>query len=447
MQAEMIQQGIAELRERQQAPMQEMAASLEPAGATPEETRQKTGFLAATAEQAARKAEELALMAEAMKRERGMADVERGAQEMAGAEERLLDSLERLAPGDRAAAEQVLKQLEQIEQALRDLAEALQEQNKELPEEFLNSDALEGLDLDAALDALGQVREKLKNGDIAGARSAARDLAKKLADLRNRLRQAEDEVDEQSAQAFERLKGSTFPKMLGLADRQRALLDRTEALEGQVGPRLEQALRALARERSAAPPPAEPDLLTPEERGRVDALASDQEGLRRTAASLAAEVAALRAALPFLPAEVGAGLEEAAGLMGEAGGLLGRREPANAIPKERGALAALQRANDRAAQSMDDLSQMQQMRQGASGMPLGMGAPKGSRPGGSSADSNRSRRSGGRRGTDVRNFLIPGRQDHRVPKIFREEIMKSLQDGYPARYEERIKDYYQRIAE
>ena len=447
LQAEMIQQGIAELRERQQAPMQEMAASLEPAGATPEEARQKTGFLAAAAEQAARKAEDLALMAEAMKRERGMADVERGSQEMAGAEERLLESLEQLTPGDRAAAEQVLKQLEQIEQALRDLAEALQKQNKELPEEFLNSDALKDLDLDEVLDELDQVRELLKKGDIAGARQAARDLAKKLADLRNRLRQAEDEVDEKSARAFERLKGSTVPRMQGLADRQRALLDRTEALEGQVGPRLEQALREMARERSAAAPPAEADVLTPEERGRADALAREQEGLRQTAAGLAAEVAALRAALPFLPAEVGSSLEEAAGLMGEAGGLLGRREPARAIPPERAALAALQRAGDQAAQSIEEMSQMQQMRQGSSGPPMGLGAPVGSRPGGSGSDTGRSRRSGGRRGTDVRNFLIPGRQDHQVPKIFREEIMKSLQDGYPAHYEERIKDYYQRITE
>jgi hypothetical protein len=447
LQAEMIRQGIAEMRERQLAPMQEMAAGLEPAGATPEETRQKTGFLAATAEQAARKAEDLALMAEAMKRERGMADVDRGTQEMAGAEERLLESLERLSPGDRAAAEQVLKQLEQIEQALRDLAESLQKQSKELPEEFLNSDALKGLDLGAALDALGQVRELLKQGDIAGARSAARDLAKQLADLRNRLRQAEDEVDEQVARAFERLKGSTFPKMLGLAERQRALLNRTEALEAQVGPRLEQALRTLALERSAAAPPGETDLLTPEERGRVDALAREQAGLQQTAASLAAEVGALRAALPFLPAAVGSSLEEAAGLMGEAGGVLGRHEPAQAIAPERGALAALQRANDRAAQSLDEMAQMQQMRQGSSGMPLGLSTPGGSRPGSSGSDPGRGRRSGGRRGTDVRNFLIPGRQDHRVPKIFREEIMKSLQDGYPARYEERIKDYYQRIAE
>ncbi len=381
LQAEMIRQGLAELRERQLAPMQEMAASLEPAGATPEEARQKTGFLAAAAEQAARKAEELALMAEAMKRERGMADVERGSREMAGAEERLLESLEKLTPGDRAAAEEVLEQLEQIEQALRDLAEALQKQNKELPEEFLNSDALKGLDLNDVLDELGQVRELLKKGDIAGARQAARDLAKKLADLRDRLRQAEEEVDEKSAQAFERLKGSTVPRMQGLADRQRALLERTEALEAQVGPRLEQALREMAREQRAA---------RAAHRGRSaharrSVAASrrssrEQEGLRQTAASLAAEVAALRAALPFLPAEVGSSLEEAAALMGEAGGLLGRREPAQAIPPERAALAALQRASDRAAQSVDEMSQMQQMRQGSGGSggrPPGIGRPLG----------------------------------------------------------------------
>jgi hypothetical protein len=133
--------------------------------------------------------------------------------------------------------------------------------------------------------------------------------------------------------------------------------------------------------------------------------------------------------------------------MGEAGGLLGRREPARALPPERAALAALQRAGDLAAKSVEEMSQMQQMRQGSSGPPMFMGAPSASRPGGPGSDASRSRRSGGRRGTDVRNFLIPGRQDHRVPKVFREEIMKSLQDGYPARYEERIKDYYQRIAE
>jgi soluble cytochrome b562 len=445
-QADLIREGLSEMRERQLAPMAEMAASLDPAAATREETGQKTGFLATTAERAARKAEELALMADAMKRDRGLSDVERGAREMAGAEERLLDDLERLKPGDRAAAAEVLKQLEQIEQALRDLAEALLEQNKELPEEFLNSDALKNLDLGEVLRDLDQVRQLLKSGDIDGARRAAKELAKKLADLRNRLQQAGDEVDERRLKALERLRGSSVPKLQSLVDGQRVLLERTEALERQAGPRLEQVLREMARARNTAAPPGEADVLTPEERGRAEALAREQEGLRQTARSIADEFAALRAALPFLPAEVGSDIEEAAGLMGEAGALLGRREPGQALPPERTALAVLQRANDRASKSLDDISQMQEMRQGAQGMRMPGGQPL-PRQGGSSSDQNRSRRSGGRRGTDVRNFLIPGRQDHRVPKVFREEIMKSLRDGYPAPYEQRIKDYYQRITE
>jgi len=446
-QAELIQKGLAELREQRQAPMREMAASMDPAGATREETRQKTGFLAETAAQAARKAEELALMADAMKREKGLADIGRSAEKMANAEERLLDGLERLSPGDRAAAEQVLQQLDQIEQALRDLAESLAKQNKELPEEFLNNDALKNLDLKDVLDELDQVRELLKNGDIAGARAAARELAKQLADLRNRLRQAEDELDERQRKALERLQGNTVPKLQNLADRQQALLGKSEGLAGQAGSRLDEALRELARTGNTAEPPTETAVLTADEKGRVAALGREQEGLRQTALDLAAEVAALRAALPFLPAEVGSGLEEAAGPMGEAGGHLSRHEPGKALPPERDALAALLHARDRALQSLEEMSQMQQMQQGSSGQPLGLESPFHTRPGGSSSDPGRNRRSGGRRGIDMKNFLIPWRQDHRVPKIFREEIMKSLRDGYPPHYEERIKDYYQRIAE
>jgi hypothetical protein len=445
-QAELLHQGIAELRERLLAPMQEMAAGLQPDGASQEEARQKAGYLAATAEQAARKAEDLALLADAMKRERGLAAAEDGSQDMAGAEQKLLESLERLTPGDRAAAEQVLKQLAQIEQALRDLAEMLQGQNQALPEEFLNSDALKDLDLNEMLAGLEQVRERLKRGDIAGAQQAARELAKQLSALRDRLRQAEDELDEKAAQALEKLTGGSFPKMQSLAERQRSLLDRTEALEGQVGPRLEQALRELARSRSQAAPPTEPELLTPEERGRSEALAQEQESLRRGAADLGREVAELRRALPFLPPTVGATLEEAAGQMAGAGAQLGRREAALALSPERGALAALQRARDQTAKAIDEMAQMQQMKRGGGGPP-GLSIPGGSRPGDSGGGPRGRRRSGGRRGTDMRNFVIPGRQDHRVPKIFREELMKSLQDGYPAPYEERIKDYYQRISE
>jgi hypothetical protein len=447
-QADLIRQGLAELRERQLAPMQEAAAGLEPATATPEETQEKTGFMAATAAQAARKAEQLALMAEAMQRERGLAELADQGQDMGEAEERLLSGLERLSPGDRAAAQEVLRELDRIERDLRELAESLLKENKELPEEFLNADALRELDLKPVLDAVERVRQLLKAGDVAGAKQAARDLAKQLADLRNRLRQAAEEVDERQQQALDRLQAGTLPMITTLADRQRMLLERTEQLEGQAGPRLEEALRQLARARSAAAPPAEADVLTPEERGRADALAAEQRVLRETALRLAAEATALRAVLPFLPVEVAGNLEEAAAQMDGAAGLLARREPGQALPPERAALAALLRSRSKAASALDQLGQMQQMRQGPGGPQLGLGAgPTRPGQGSGSSDSSRGRRSGGRRGADVRAFAIPGRQEYRAPKLFREEILKSLRDGYPAQYEERIKDYYQRIAE
>jgi hypothetical protein len=218
-------------------------------------------------------------------------------------------------------------------------------------------------------------------------------------------------------------------------------------MERAAGPRLESVLKRMAAERDTSPPPLEADVLEPGEKERARALGREEDGLRGRAERLAAELATLRALLPFLPAEAGQALEKAAGHLGEAGGKLGQSLPGPALNPERAALAELMRASGLARQALEELSQMQGMRQGGTGMAMMLG--RGERPGGGSPSSGmrRGRRSGGRRGTDVRNFALPGKQDHRVPKIFREEILKSLRDGYPPQYEERIKDYYQRIAE
>ncbi len=58
--------------------------------------------------------------------------------------------------------------------------------------------------------------------------------------------------------------------------------------------------------------------------------------------------------------------------MGEAREKLGASLPGLALGPERAALAELQRAKDAARQSLDDLQQMQGMRQGSSGKPMGM---------------------------------------------------------------------------
>ena len=51
----------------------------------------------------------------------------------------------------------------------------------------------------------------------------------------------------------------------------------------------------------------------------------------------------------------------------------------------------------------------------------------------------------GRMGTSVRNFQLPDKEAYKVPRMFREDIMEALQEGYPERYKDRIEQYYRDI--
>jgi hypothetical protein len=89
------------------------------------------------------------------------------------------------------------------------------------------------------------------------------------------------------------------------------------------------------------------------------------------------------------------------------------------------------------------MQQMQALRKGrgTAFMPDWMGQPSGqSRP-------SRGERGNGRMGSDVRSFRIPGKEDYRAPTLFRQEILDSMREGYPAQYESDIRDYFQRITE
>ena len=59
----------------------------------------------------------------------------------------------------------------------------------------------------------------------------------------------------------------------------------------------------------------------------------------------------------------------------------------------------------------------------------------------------RGEETGGRSGVSVRSFRLPGKEDYSVPPLFRQEILKSLREGYPEGYEGRIRDYFHRITE
>jgi hypothetical protein len=48
-------------------------------------------------------------------------------------------------------------------------------------------------------------------------------------------------------------------------------------------------------------------------------------------------------------------------------------------------------------------------------------------------------------GTNVRNFQLPDKEAYKAPRMFREDIMEALKEGYPERYKELIEQYYRNI--
>ena len=56
-------------------------------------------------------------------------------------------------------------------------------------------------------------------------------------------------------------------------------------------------------------------------------------------------------------------------------------------------------------------------------------------------------RSGGMYGFKAARVKLPGKDDYKPPKEFRQEIMDALKEKYPQKYEKLIKEYFRRLTE
>jgi hypothetical protein len=443
----LVKQQLDTLQKMALQPMEELAAGIDPSDSRQEEVRQKSEFLKKYAEETVRAAEQMALMAEEMQQEQRMADVKESGLDMMDLQDEIMKGLENLDAGDREGIEEVLKSLEEMEKMMGELMEELSKESASLPEEFLNSDALRDLPLEDLQQNLKQIRDKIAAGDMEGAKKSASDMLKNLSELLNRLREAGDEFEDRIGQAIDRMKQQAVPELEKLVAEQRKVLEESEELARKERALMEEAARGSSPGDGSGGKDGEgeSEFLSESEKNRSRGLSETEGALRERADLLADETAGLKGVLPFLDPEIETDLRAAASDMGRAEGLLGEGAPGSALGPERSALASLMRALDRAGQSMRKMEQMQGARQGKGGMSLLPGGRRGR--GMPSSFPSRGMRSGGRRGTDMRSFRIPGKEDHKVPPIFRQEILKSLREGYPARYEERIKGYFHRITE
>ena len=258
-----------------------------------------------------------------------------------------------------------------------------------------------------ALRPVFDAMKQLEEPDVPEARQSLQNAKDQVDWLQQRAAQTmsdDAEVQQQAAQAQQRLQAA------------------------------QQALDSLPQDRHA--------MLTPPQREQLGGLSQQQAGVQAEAQQLAEELAQLMPLMPSLPGDISQNVKEAVPFMGEAKDALGNRQSQPAIPPEQAALERLRSANSSMQQAMQGMQQRGQMM----GMSMPMLQETGRLPmAGMMQQMRVDQQEAGRMGTSVRNFQLPDKEAYKVPRMFREDIMEALQEGYPERYKDRIEQYYRDI--
>jgi hypothetical protein len=501
--------------------------------------------------------ERMALFAEDIGKRAKMRDVENLAQRMARTQKNLLEALTDLdklgKEMDAATREALERELNELEKAMQALMEALSKLPSQLPDEFLNSEALQHLELSEMMQTLQQLREQLQQGNLADAKRLAEDLLRSLNQmlaalqsaqrfaqsmpfgqqqsgmeraqseldqivreqsevlrdttgiekslhqrineqqqrdfepLQEQLRQAIYEAQRQmheagrSPQGEQRRSRSHIPALNRLdrtldrvtrqstpedaAELLRALQDAMQelsALQQQSPPGWEEFLRhhpelqavlqdlhemlAQSHQRLARLNSLDgQELLDPQQGEELEQLGQRQHAVRQRTEALKDRLDQLSQFNPFLSPELRQQIGEAGEFMGEAQGKLSDRQARQAIPPEEEALQRLSQGQQAMQQAMQQMAQRGQM--GQIPVPMALRRPGDPFAFNPSPFPDRSPQNQGRMGINTRDFKIPGKEEFKAPRQFREEIMEALKRGAPSEFKGQIEQYFKNLTE
>jgi hypothetical protein len=462
------------------------------------------------------------------------------AQDLARSQERLMDSLDKLQSGDKNL-DSILKQISELSKLLSSLQQSLSQLAQQMPDDFMNPEAMQSLGFNEMFSALEQIRKKLMEGDIEGARQLARELFNQMASMVAALQNAQrsamassmgrmqgemarstNELQEIVREQQDILVGTEGVNKSGLSERDSALKERLDRFLEKANRELGQltelfpdreggdndpdinsklddsamnqllknliaklsnkdfpgyvdgdelARKELAKQRTAAQEPkarraedslknlkSELDALMGEpaqalkdsDKKELRDLAHRQNTLKDRAQALHEKLQSLFQLFPSLDPKILQNIGQAGTSMGNAKDRLGQLDSHGAVPPERDALERLSQSQQQMQSAMQQMAQRGQLgnmpvarlfRQGRF-LPYGMLTPLPGTPQFPQFDVE-----GGFTGLETEKFRLPGKEEYKPPRNFREEILESLKQGVPPQMKDQIERYFKNLSE
>ncbi len=193
------------------------------------------------AETVTQELERLALLAEDIAKKARMDEVEALAREIKNRQRRLLDSLEdlkgRLTEKDLDA---LMKELDKLEELIHSVMEALSKLAGRLPDEFVNSPDLQGLNFQDLFSDLKEIREKLRAGDLSAAMEAAQRLLQALSEMMASLGRAGAQANMQSMNRMQGEMARQSGELDKILAEQQEILSETEKIDRELKRRIEE---------------------------------------------------------------------------------------------------------------------------------------------------------------------------------------------------------------
>ncbi len=166
-----------------------------------------------------------------------------------------LSSLLEKGGGDESTKQKINQLLSDAQKDLAKMAQALQQMPEELPEDFVNQEALKNLELGKSQDILSQIADAVKNGDMARALDLAKKFSSAVKSMQKQLSKAHESfLESHSASDLSKKIKTQQEALQKVADEQRQILSDTQKLASQqldeIMKQQEELLDTLAKRQS-----------------------------------------------------------------------------------------------------------------------------------------------------------------------------------------------------